>query len=47
MKFEWDEAFVSFTVKQQDTIRVISLRKANHEEREAYEKALRNGLEAN
>lgn len=27
-------------------IRVISLRKANHEERKEYEKAVQNGLEA-
>jgi uncharacterized protein len=33
-----------FTVRQADTIRIISLRKADYEEREEYEKALKNGL---
>lgn len=40
-------AFVSFTQRGPDTIRVISLRRADHEEREQYEKALQDGLEAN
>ena len=40
-------AFVAFAERQQDTIRIISLRKADHEEREQYEKALQNGLETN
>ena len=40
-------AFVSFTVRQPGTIRVISLRKADHEEREQYEQALQDGLETN
>jgi uncharacterized DUF497 family protein len=39
-------AFVAFALRQPDTIRIISLRKANNEEREEYEKAIRNGLEA-
>jgi uncharacterized DUF497 family protein len=39
-------AFVAFTQLSQDAIRVISLRKADHEEREEYEKAIQNGLEA-
>jgi hypothetical protein len=38
---------VAFAERPQDTIRIISLRKAAHEEREQYEKALQNGLEAN
>ncbi len=38
---------VAFAARPQDTIRIISLRKADHEEREQYEKALQNGLEAN
>lgn len=40
-------AFVAFAERPQDTIRIISLRKADHEEREQYEKALQDGLEAN
>lgn len=40
-------AFVAFTVDSQETIRIISLRKANHEERHEYEEALQHGLEAN
>ena len=39
-------AFVAFAELPDDTIRVISLRKANHEERQEYEKATQNGLEA-
>jgi uncharacterized DUF497 family protein len=39
-------AFVAFAEASDDTIRIISLRKANHEEREEYEKAIQNGLEA-
>jgi uncharacterized DUF497 family protein len=38
-------AFVAFAERPPDTIRIISLRKADHEEREQYEKALQNGLE--
>jgi uncharacterized protein len=38
---------VAFAVRPQDTIRIISLRKADHEERKEYEKAIQNGLEAN
>jgi uncharacterized DUF497 family protein len=40
-------AFVAFAERPNDTIRIISLRKANHEERQEYEKAIQNGLEAN
>jgi len=40
-------AFVAFAERPQDTIRIISLRKADHEEREQYEKAIQDGLEAN
>jgi uncharacterized DUF497 family protein len=39
-------AFVAFTQRPEDTIRIISLRKANREEREQYEDAIQNGLEA-
>jgi len=39
-------ATVAFTEPAPDTIRVISLRKADHEERKEYEKAIQNGLEA-
>jgi len=38
-------AFVAFVELADDTIRIISLRKANHEERKEYEKAIQNGLE--
>jgi uncharacterized protein len=38
-------AFVAFAQLSQDVIRVISLRKADHEEREEYEKAIQDGLE--
>jgi uncharacterized protein len=38
---------VVFAERPQETIRIISVRKADHEEREQYEKALQNGLEAN
>jgi len=40
-------AFVAFAALREDTIRIISLRKADHEERKEYEKALQNELEAN
>jgi uncharacterized protein len=40
-------AFVAFAERPQDTIPIISPRKADHEEREQYEKALQNGLETN
>ena len=39
-------AFMAFAQPSYDTIRVISLRKANREERQEYEKALKDGLEA-
>jgi len=39
-------AFVGFAERPQDTIRIISLRKADREERQQYEKALQDGLEA-
>jgi uncharacterized DUF497 family protein len=40
-------AFVAFAQPSHDTIRIISLRKADNEERKEYEKALQDGLEAN
>jgi uncharacterized DUF497 family protein len=40
-------AVVAFAERPQDTIRIISLRKADREERKEYEKAIQNGLEAN
>jgi len=40
-------AFVAFAQPSPDIVRIISLRKADHEERKEYEKALRHGLEAN
>ena len=40
-------AVVAFAERPQETIRIISLRKADHEEREEYEKAIQDGLEAN
>ena len=42
-------AFVAFAqkTKAEDTIRVISLRKAKRNERKQYEEALQNGLETN
>ncbi len=40
-------AFAAFVEHPPETIRIISPRKADHEEREQYEKALQNGLETN
>ena len=40
-------AFVAFAELPHDAIRIISLRKADHEEREQYEKALQDRLETN
>jgi uncharacterized DUF497 family protein len=40
-------AFVAFVERPPHTIRIISLRKADHEEREQYEKAIQDGLETN
>jgi uncharacterized DUF497 family protein len=37
---------VAFALRAPETMRIISLRKADHEEREQYEKALQDGLEA-
>jgi uncharacterized protein len=37
---------VIFTELAPETVRIISLRRAHHEEREEYEKAIQNGLEA-
>lgn len=37
---------VAFALRAPETIRIISLRRADHEEREQYEKALQDGLEA-
>jgi len=39
-------AAVSFAERRNNVLRIISLRKADHEERKEYEKALQNGLEA-
>lgn len=39
-------AFAAFAYDSPDTIRIISLRKANREERKEYEEALQHGLEA-
>lgn len=39
-------AFVVFAERPQATIRIILVRKADHEEREQYKKAIRDGLEA-
>ena len=38
-------AFIAFTEPSHDIVRIISLRKADHEERKEYEKAIQNGLE--
>ena len=40
-------AFVAFTADSTETIRIISLRKATNEERQEYEAAIGDGLEAN
>jgi hypothetical protein len=40
-------AFVAFAAPAQDTVRIISLRKANREEQSEYEKAIQDGLETN
>jgi len=40
-------AFVAFAQPAHDIIRIISLRRANREERKQYEKAIQDGLEAN
>lgn len=39
-------AFVAFAEPIPDTIRIISPRRADYEEREEYEKAIQEGLEA-
>jgi uncharacterized DUF497 family protein len=39
-------AFVAFAPRPHNIIRVISLRKADHEERQEYENAIQDGLEA-
>jgi uncharacterized protein len=39
-------AFVTFAEPSPETLRVISLRKATYEERQEYENALQDGLEA-
>jgi uncharacterized protein len=39
--------FTAFAEPWPNTIRISSLRKANHEERKEYEKAIQDGLEAN
>ena len=38
-------AFVAFAERPEDTVRIISLRKAEHEERNEYETAIQDGLE--
>ncbi len=38
-------AVVIFTQRTPEVIRIISLRRAHHEERKEYEKAIENGLE--
>lgn len=40
-------AVVAFAELSQNAIRIISFRKANHEERKEYEDAIQDGLEAN
>ncbi|MFY9977133.1 MAG: BrnT family toxin [Candidatus Sulfotelmatobacter sp.] len=40
-------AFVAFAQPSPETVRIISLRKADRGERKEYEKALQDGLEAN
>jgi len=40
-------AFMAFAELPHDTIRIISLRRADHEERKEYEKAIQDGLETN
>jgi uncharacterized DUF497 family protein len=40
-------AFAAFAEPYPDTIRIISLRRADHEERKEYEKAIHDGLETN
>jgi uncharacterized DUF497 family protein len=40
-------AFVAFVLHPENVIRIISLRKANREEQQEYEKAIQDGLEAN
>jgi len=39
-------AVVIFAERAPETVRIISLRRAHHEEREEYEKAIHDGLEA-
>ena len=39
-------AVVIFAERAPQTVRIISLRRAHHEEREEYEKAVQDGLEA-
>jgi uncharacterized DUF497 family protein len=40
-------AFVAFTESAEDVTRIISLRRANHEESKEYETAVQDGLETN
>jgi hypothetical protein len=40
-------AFVAFTAESDETIRIISLRKATNEERQEYEATIHDGLEEN
>jgi uncharacterized DUF497 family protein len=39
-------SFVAFAEPSPDAIRIISLRRGDHEERKEYEKAIQDGLEA-
>ena len=39
-------AFVAFSQKAEDCVRIISLRKANREEHQEYQEAIQNGLGA-
>ena len=39
-------AVIAFAELSPDNIRIISFRKANHEERKEYEDAIQDGLEA-
>ena len=40
-------AFAAFVERPPDAIRIISLSKADHEERKQYERAIQDGLETN
>ena len=40
-------AFVAFAAPAPDSVRIVSLRRANREEQREYEKAIQDGLETN